>query len=141
MSDQLRITNIRLTDTAIWVKTDDGREACENYADYERLRGATPEQLSDYTADKYGIHWNQLDEDLSFEGFFRPKHHTTLYDLFLRHPELNASAIARRAGIGQGLFAQYVSGGRRPSDEHMQAIRDAIASAGRELQSAAETLL
>lgn len=43
--------------------------------------------------------------------------HTTLYNFLMRHPELNASAIARRLGISQNLFAQYISGKKRPSTE------------------------
>jgi hypothetical protein len=55
---------------------------------------------------EYGIHWRELDEDLSFEGFFREKKSNLLYDLFIAHPELNASAVARRLGLSQSLFAQ-----------------------------------
>lgn len=36
-----------------------------------------------------------------------------LYDVFIDHPELNASAIARRLGISQSLFAQYISGTKK----------------------------
>lgn len=129
----LNIIDIRLTDKAIWIQTDDGREACEEFADYARLRHATEEELADYTTDKYGIHWNQLDEDLSFEGFFRDKHHSPIYDLFLQHPELNASAIARRMGIRQSLFAQYISGAKHPSAERMSEIYKTLAAIGREL--------
>ena len=33
--------------------------------------GATPEERADYTLSPYGIHWEKLDEDLCYEGFFR----------------------------------------------------------------------
>lgn len=57
----------------------------------------------------------ELDEDLSFEEFFLEKKSNPLYDLFIAHPELNAAAIARRLGMSQSLFAQYVSGTKKPS--------------------------
>ena len=39
-----KIEKIWLTDDAVWIKTADGREACEKFADYPRLRYATKEQ-------------------------------------------------------------------------------------------------
>ena len=36
-----------------------------------RLAGATAEQLSRIEISPYGIHWPELDEDLSFEGLLR----------------------------------------------------------------------
>ncbi len=75
-----------------------------------------------YTTDKYGIHWPEIDEDLSFEGFFYPKDRSTLYRVFTAHPELNASAVARRMGISQSLFAQYISGAKTPSKARLTQI-------------------
>ena len=51
------------------------------------------------------------------------------------HPELNASAIARRLGISQSLFAQYISGTKTPSAKRMEEILESIRSVGRELAS------
>lgn len=36
-----------------------------------RLAAGTPEQLSNMTVTRFGIHWPDLDEDLSFEGLAR----------------------------------------------------------------------
>ena len=60
---------------------------------------------------------------------------SNLYDVFIAHPELNASAIARRLGISQSLFAQYISGTKKPSKERMEDIFETIRSVGRELCS------
>jgi len=62
-----------LTPTEIWVQTADGQQACEHFADYAALRDATPAQREQYTLSPYGIHWEHLDEDLCYEGFFQPK--------------------------------------------------------------------
>lgn len=129
------VDKVWLTDTAVWIRTADGREACEKFAEFPRLRFATPEQRANFTVSHDGIHWAEIDEDLSFEGFFMQKPSNPLYDVFIAHPELNASAIARRLGISQSLFAQYVSGTKRPSAERMEAIFEAIRSVGRELSA------
>ena len=51
----------------------------------------------------------------------------------MEHPELNASAIARRLGISQSLFAQYISGAKKPSEKRMREIMDTMRAIGREL--------
>ena len=129
----MKIEKIWLTDEAVWIRTEDGSEASELFADYPRLRYATEAQRQNYTADEYGITWPELDEDLSFEGFFSQKPTNKLYQTFISHPELNASAVARRVGISQSLFAQYISGIKKPSTERLEQILDIIRAIGREL--------
>lgn len=130
-----RIVKIWLTDSEIWIQTETGKTANEKFADYPRLKYATPEQRQNYTADDFGIHWEELDEDLSFEGFFQKKNDSLLYRLFMEHPELNASAIARRMGISQSLFAQYISGIKKPSEKRFNEILSTMQEVGRELMA------
>ena len=129
----MKIEKIWLTDTAVWIRTAEGKEACEMFADYPRLREATPSQLQDFEADDFGIRWKELDEDLSFEGFFNKQPTTELYRLFMAHPELNVSAMARRMGITQSLMAQYISGKKTPSESRLNLIYDTLHAVGREL--------
>ena len=131
----MNIEKIWLTDSAIWVRTTDGREACERFNDYPRLRNASPEQRLEYVADSFGIHWETLDEDLSYESFFNKPEPTELYKLFMAHSELNVSALARRMGISQSLMAQYISGIKRPSGERLDLIYQTIRDIGKELMS------
>lgn len=133
ITHMITVDKIWLTDDAVWIRTADGREACEPYADFPRLRFATPEQRRHYIADEYGINWPDIDEDLSFEGFFYKRERTELYRLFLAHPELNVSAVARRMGISQSLFAQYISGAKKPSKERLELIYSTIHAIGEEL--------
>lgn len=131
----MNVTKIWITDTAIWIKTNDGKEACELFSDYQRLRNASQEQRSNYVADDFGIHWEALDEDLSFEGFFIKPEQTTLYKLFMAHSELNVSALARRMGILQSLMAQYISGKKKPSESRLAMIFETIREVGKELMA------
>lgn len=131
----MSIEKVWLTDTAVWIRTSDGKEACELFEDYPRLRYATQEQRMAYEQDDFGLHWEELDEDLSFEGFFKEKPQNPLYLFFMRHSELNASAIARRLGISQSLFAQYICGIKTPSAKRKKEIEQAIIAVGQELQA------
>lgn len=129
----VRIEKIWLTDTAVWIRTADGREACENFEEYPRLKYATQNQRENYESDAFGIHWPDLDEDLSFDGFFRQRNDSMLYKLFIAHPELNASAVARRLGLAQSLLAQYISGTKKPSAKRERLILSEIRKIGEEL--------
>lgn len=129
----VQIEKIWLTDTAIRIRTADGREAHENFDEYPRLKHATQRQREHYETDAFGIHWPELDEDLSFDGFFRKRNETSLYKLFIAHPELNASAVARRLGLAQSLLAQYISGTKKPSPKRERLILEEIRKIGEEL--------
>ncbi|MCL2442756.1 MAG: DUF2442 domain-containing protein [Treponema sp.] len=37
--------------------------------DYPRLKNATEEQKAKWKLSNIGIHWNEIDEDISFESF------------------------------------------------------------------------
>ena len=63
------------------------------------------------------------------------KDETLLYKLFIEHPELNASAIARRMGISQSLFAQYISGIKKPSEKRLNEILATLRDVRTELAS------
>lgn len=131
----IHVSKINIADDSVWIETSDGRTACEKFADYPRLRNATREQLENFRADETGIHWPDIDEDLCFEGFFNHKNTNYLYRLFMEHPELNASAIARRMNIPQSLFAQYVCGIKKPSQKRLEEIIDTIREIGQDLVS------
>lgn len=129
----IQIEKIWTTPTEVWIRTTDGREACEKFDEYPRLKFATSKQRNNYTTNTFGIHWPDIDEDLSFEGFFETKKRTKLYNIFIAHPELNASAVARRLGMKQSLLAAYISGQKKPSQTRERQIIDTIREIGREL--------
>ena len=64
------ILRIWLTDTAIWLQLKDKRQGCELFVDYPGLARASSLQREKYTISHFGLHWPELDEDLSFSGFF-----------------------------------------------------------------------
>ena len=68
-----RIKAVRLTQDALAVDLVDGRTIVVPLAWYPRLLDATPEQRHNWqlSGAGYGIHWPDLDEDLSAEGLLR----------------------------------------------------------------------
>ena len=70
MATQHFIEKVWVDDNQVFAKTEDGLIASYRFSDWERLRNATQSQREDFTLSYYGIHWPQLDEDLSFEGMF-----------------------------------------------------------------------
>jgi len=66
----LDVVKIWLTDTAVWIRTKDGREAKEPFARYPRLEKASPSERAAFIQSPFGIHWPKIDEDLCFDGFF-----------------------------------------------------------------------
>lgn len=131
----IEVAKIWFDEDAVWIETSDGKTTCELFEDYPRLRNATKEQRENIEHDCFGIHWPDLDEDLSFEGFFRDKkkEQSFLYKIFMQHPEINVSAVARRLGIKQSLLAAYISGQKTPSYLRLMEIVSCLNQIGKEL--------
>jgi hypothetical protein len=55
-------------DNSIWVELVDGRTLGIPLAWFPRLLHATPEQRQKYELTVSGIHWDELDEDISVAG-------------------------------------------------------------------------
>ncbi|MBX2809001.1 MAG: DUF2442 domain-containing protein [Cellvibrionaceae bacterium] len=68
--------DVTCTDTAIVVNLLDGRTISAPLLWFPRLSGASPEQLSNWEllGDGEGIHWPDIDEDLSVAGLLAGTH-------------------------------------------------------------------
>ena len=68
-----RITSIQLTADTLSVDLVDGRTITVPLARFPRLRNANPSQLANWqiSGNGYGIHWPEIDEDLSTAGLLR----------------------------------------------------------------------
>ena len=64
---------VQVTEDEIVVRLVDGRTISVPLAWYPRLLHATPQQRSEFEllGDGEGIHWPEIDEDLSVAGFLR----------------------------------------------------------------------
>ena len=70
MSISVRAKSLRFDRHTMWVELDDGRSLGVPLAWFPRLMQATPEQRENYRIDYSGngLHWDELDEDISVEG-------------------------------------------------------------------------
>ncbi|MEA3002929.1 MAG: hypothetical protein QOH81_1717 [Sphingomonadales bacterium] len=68
-----RVANVRCSDHSLTVDLMDGRTISAPLAWYPRLLAATPEQRDHWelAGGGLGIHWPDIDEDLSTEGLLR----------------------------------------------------------------------
>ena len=68
-----RVVKVSFTDDEISVQLMDGRTITVPLAWYPRLLNATPEQRENWqiAGGGYGLHWPDIDEDLSTEGLLR----------------------------------------------------------------------
>jgi hypothetical protein len=68
-----RVADVRFTDDELSVTLMDGRTITVPLACYPRLLHAAKKQRRDWQtcAAGYGIHWPDIDEDLSTEGLLR----------------------------------------------------------------------
>lgn len=130
----MKITKIWFENNRIYGLTDDGRTLWQSLLYYRRLLSASDNERNEYEINAFGIRWEKLNEDISFESFeYDDPEPTGISKVLLSHPELNLSAIARRMGIQQSLLAAYANGTKKPSKERADEILQTIRSVGREL--------
>jgi len=73
MSADERVADVRFEDDRLIVDWADGRTIAVPVAWYPRLASATPAQRENWEVASagYGIHWPDVDEDLSTHGLLR----------------------------------------------------------------------
>lgn len=59
---------VRFDDDSMWVELADGRVIAVPLAWFPRLLHATPEQRAACELSAHGLHWDELDEDVSVAG-------------------------------------------------------------------------
>lgn len=60
--------SLRFDDSSMWVELSDGRTLGIPLAWFPRLLHATPEQRQKCSLTVNGLHWDELDEDISVAG-------------------------------------------------------------------------
>ena len=100
---------------------------------HSKLRNASAEERERYTFSTIGIHWRELDEDVSFESFgYEDAEPSKLQRFFLTHKEINVSEFARLIGINAALLRNYINGFKKPSKEREGQILEQIHKIGAE---------
>lgn len=131
-----RITKIWFDEQWLWGQGDDGKTYRQSLLWYPRLKTADTQERERYEISTIGIHWQELDEDVSFESFlYEDAEPTNLQRIFLTHPEINVSAFARKYGFNASLLRNYINGFKTPSVDMEQRIISCIRQLGDELSS------
>ena len=64
----LSAKSVRFDDSSLWIELSDGRTLGIPFAWFPRLLHATPEQRERVEVGRMGLHWEELDEDISIAG-------------------------------------------------------------------------
>jgi hypothetical protein len=63
------INKLWFDDERIFIETADGEVRSQPMRFFPRLRYATDMQRAEWTESHFGLHWEKIDEDISFESF------------------------------------------------------------------------
>ncbi len=133
----MKIKEIWFDAEYIYGRDGDGKEYKQSLLWYPQLRQANDKERMKYTFSSTGIHWRNLDEDVSFESFeYEDAEPSGLQRFFLTHKEINVAEFARRMGMNPTLLRNYINGFKKPSKEREQEILDHIHKLGEELAAA-----
>jgi len=64
----LSVNSVRFDDASMWVELSDSHALCVPFARFPRRLHATPEQRERVKIGRMGLHWEELDEDISIAG-------------------------------------------------------------------------
>ena len=69
---------VRFDDDSMWVELSDGRTIGVPYAWFPRLLKATRRQREGVEIGRFGLHWEDIDEDISIAGLLAGRRDQTL---------------------------------------------------------------
>lgn len=87
-------TAVRFDDNSMSVELSDGRTLGVPYAWFPRLLNATPKQREAVEIGRFGLHWEDIDEDISIAGLLAGRRDQTV------NPPQAANPNAARANAG-----------------------------------------
>lgn len=130
----MKIIEIWFDSDYIYGKDETGKKYKQSLLWYPKLREASDEERSNYIFGMGGIHWRELDEDISFESFeYDDAEPSALQRFFLTHKEINVAEFARLMGMNPTLLRNYINGFKKPSKAREQEIMDFVHKLGKEL--------
>ena len=72
------ITTAKFTDGNMWLNLSDGRILGVPLGYFPLLQNASPDALTRFELSPRGIHWDELDEDLSLQGLLSSQPFTNI---------------------------------------------------------------
>ena len=134
----MKIIKIWFDHDYIYGEDENGKNYRQSLLWYKNLRKASNDERAQYTFGYDGIHWRNLDEDISFESFaYDDAEPTKLQRFFLTHPEINITEFAKSIHINPSLLRNYINGFKKPSKEREQMILQQVHRIGQEYMALA----
>ena len=133
----MKIKEIWFENDQIYGRDENGQVYSQSLLWYPRLRAASASEREQFTIGLDGLHWRNVDEDISFESFlYDDAQPSAMQAFFLTHKEINIAEFARYAGINATLLRNYINGFKKPSPEREKAILEHIHNLGKEFLEA-----
>jgi len=133
-----KITNVWFTPDRIYIRTDADEIYSRPLEAFPILKDASGAQREEYTIELGGeaLRWKAIDEDIHISSFLdaeEPQADNEVARIFKRFPQLNVSEVARGLGMNKSLLSKYIYGIKKPSEQRVSEIKDALRSIGMEL--------
>ncbi|MDE6369155.1 MAG: DUF2442 domain-containing protein [Muribaculaceae bacterium] len=133
----MKITRIWFDSDYIYGSDESGAIYRQSLLWYPALKDASDEERLNYRLGFRGIHWRNLDEDISFESFMdEDAEPSALQRFFLTHKEIKISEFAKIINIDATLLRNYINGFKKPSKEREQLILGGIHALANQYASA-----
>ena len=128
----MKITKIWFDDEHLVGEDENGNVYKQSLLWYQKLKDASGDERNAYVFGFDGIHWRNLDVDVSFESFlYEDAEPSDFQRFFLVHKEINITEFAKLAGINATLLRNYINGFKKPSKEREQDILQKIHEIGK----------
>lgn len=139
----LKIEKVWFDAENIYILTNNGTQKSHPLRWFDRLWNATPEERELYEIGSWGdsIHWPELDEDLSLEGFFTyykdeiENEQNEVSRVFQKFPAINITRFAEQVKINRSLLASYVCNEKKPGIKNKKQIEAGLHQLGKDLLS------
>ena len=133
-----KIEKVWFNNERIYLLTDNGETLSRPLEAFPVLKEASEADRNDFKIGRFDddIRWEKLDEDIHISSFYEtvePDPENEVGRIFRQFPQLNVSEMARYIGINKSLLAKYIYGIKKPSEERMRQIKDALHVIGKEL--------
>ena len=127
----VKIEKVWFNDERIYLLTDGGETLSRPLEAFPVLKEASDADRLDFKIGRFGddIRWEKLDEDIHLSSFYdtaEPNPENEVGRIFREFPQLNVSEMARYIGINKSLLAKYIYGIKKPSEERMRQIKNAL---------------
>lgn len=123
----MEMTRIWFDNDYIYGLDEEGKEYRQSLLWYPALMNASDEERINFKFGFRGIHWRDLDVDISFDSFcYDDAEPTAMQRFFLTHKEIKISEFAKLINIDATLLRNYINGFKKPSKTREAAILTGI---------------